>query len=446
MPYEVDLHSNKWVNKLLLLLMMVMFVSSPSIIMFYYFQNDFYSIFPLYTIAFASYFMLIYKNNVSIFTLFGLGVFVRLLILFCFPNLSDDIYRFYWDGKLIHAGINPYGILPSQAILLEVEGLTKDVFDNLNSPNYYTIYPPVNQLYFALSAWSNDIYQASFFMKLLVLITELVGLFYIIKLLEIAHLDKRLSMVYFINPLVILEGVGNLHFEVVMLSFLAGALYYLFTNRFVIGCLLFALSIGVKLLPIMLLPYFWFRLNGSRRWVFFSTLLGFCVFIFLPMASGIALSTFFESIDLYFRKFEFNASIYYILRWLGYQFSGYNLIKYIGPLLALIVVLMNLYIARNKSIFSSTDFIRYALIAWTLYLLFSTTVHPWYLISILFFSIFLKTRFPILWTYLVFITYVNYSNTQYYENYWFVSLEYLILGVILYKERNQLILPYLGKG
>ena len=33
--------------------------------------------------------------------------------MFSFPSLSDDIYRFVWDGKLVNQGINPYSHLPS---------------------------------------------------------------------------------------------------------------------------------------------------------------------------------------------------------------------------------------------------------------------------------------------------------------------------------------------
>jgi len=425
---------------------MITFVSCISAIMLWYSQDDFYAIFPIYTLAFASYFVLVYNSDVNLYSLFWLGVVVRIIILFCFPNLSDDIFRFYWDGRLTISGINPYGILPSDSISYSIDGLTKDVFDNLNSPNYYTIYPPVNQLYFALSAWLKDIYYASFFMKFLVVMTELMGLYFIIKLLEIAKLDRRLSMMYFINPLVIVEGAGNLHFEVVMLSFLAAALYYSFQNRLKLGGLFFALSIGVKLLPLMLLPYFWFRLKVRDRLVFFGSLIGCCILIFLPMASGIAFSSFFESVDLYFRKFEFNASVYYVFRWLGFQFSGYNLIKYIGPILALIVVTSNVYIARQKATFSFLDFVKYALISWTLYLLFSTTVHPWYVISALFFTMFLSINYAILWSYLIFVTYINYSEAIYSENYMFVAFEYLILGYLIYRERNLLRLSYLGKG
>jgi len=422
------------IKRPLAMLMMLTFASSLLIIMFGFSQSDFYAVFPFYTLAFVSYLFLVFDRNYSLYTLLGLGVVVRLCLIFCFPNLSDDIYRFYWDGKLILAGYSPYGILPTDALNYNIGGLSKDIFDQLNSPNYYTIYPPINQVYFVLGAIADDIYGFSIIMKSLIFLTEIMGLFFIIKLLDISKLDRNYSIYYFLNPLVIIEGIGNLHFEVVMISFLAGSLYFLFTKRFVLGSLFFSLSIGIKLLPVMLLPYFLFQLKGKERVLFFSLLGTFCLVIFLPMASGIAFGTFLKSVDLYFRKFEFNASVYYILRWIGYQFSGYNLIKYIGPILGLVVVSLNMNKARTRTTFSLISFMKYALYGWSLYLLFSTTVHPWYVISLLFFTLFSNVRFTILWSYLIFMTYVNYSGLVYSENNWFVFFEYLILGLFILNE------------
>lgn len=416
------------------MLMMLTFASSLFIIMFGFSQSDFYAVFPFYTLAFVSYLFLVFDRNHSLFLLLGLGVVVRLCLIFCFPNLSDDIYRFYWDGKLILAGYSPYGILPTDALNYNIGGLSKDIFDQLNSPNYYTIYPPINQVYFALGAIADDIYGFSIIMKSLIFLTEIMGLFFIIKLLDISKLDRNYSILYFLNPLVIIEGIGNLHFEVVMISFLAGSLYFLFTRRHAFGSIFFAVSIGIKLLPLMLLPYFLFQLKGKERVFFFSLLGTFCLVIFLPMASGIAFGTFLKSVDLYFRKFEFNASVYYILRWIGYQFSGYNLIKYIGPILGLLVIYLNVNKARKESHYSITSFMQYALFAWTIHLLMSTTVHPWYVISLLFFTVFLNVRYTVLWSYLIFMTYVNYSGLVYSENNWFVFFEYLILGLFILNE------------
>ena len=57
--------------------------------------------------------------------------------------------------------------------------------------------------------------------------------------------------------------------------------------------------------------------------------------VFSPLLNLSFVENFSDSLNLYFQKFEFNAGVYYVLRWIGFQYKGYNLIQVIGPLLAL---------------------------------------------------------------------------------------------------------------
>ena len=90
-----------------------------------------------------------------------------MILLFAFPNLSDDIYRFVWDGNLIGLNINPYGSMPSELVGQNNPGLSMDLYAQMNSPDYYTIYPPVTQLIFYISTWfSGNIFYSSLTIKL----------------------------------------------------------------------------------------------------------------------------------------------------------------------------------------------------------------------------------------------------------------------------------------
>src|ERR1700757_5463687 len=42
---------------------------------------------------------------------------LRLTVLFASPYLSDDIYRYVWDGRVQAAGINPYRFVPADPAL-----------------------------------------------------------------------------------------------------------------------------------------------------------------------------------------------------------------------------------------------------------------------------------------------------------------------------------------
>lgn len=414
-------------------LITLVYVISVFSVDFFYDQKDFFSFFPLYTLAFIS-LILLYRGKFTWRYLLFVGILTRIALIFVFPGLSDDLYRFYWDGRLIVSGVSPYGILPEMVLNKNLPYLDQTLFDLLNSQQYYTIYPPISQLYYAISARIGDIYIACIFLKILFLLTEILGVIFLIRLLKKANLTTRLFSLYFLNPLVIIEGIGNLHFEVIMISFICISIYYIFNNKIIYGALWMSISIGIKLLPIMLLPYFWFRLHGKDKWIFFTSLTGMSVIIFLPMASEIELVSFLSSVNLYFRKFEFNASIYYVLRYIGQQISGYNLIHYLGPLLGLVTIGFNIYFAAKDRKTDIKTFFNYALFAWTAYLLFATTVHPWYMASLLFFCTFTPFRYAFIWSYLIFISYVNYSYSAYYENLYWIALEYFVLFLFMTTE------------
>ncbi len=428
-PGETSADSFKYI------LLCLSFVFSVTSIEVFFGQKDFFTVFPFYSLSFLL-LLVLYFSKCSIRYAIGAGILARIVLIFIFPGFSDDVFRFYWDGRLIVSGISPYGILPSDVLGMKVPLLNEAIFEKLNSQNYYTIYPPVNQVYFALGAYFGGIKFAVAAMKILVLATELIGLYYLLKTFHRLEINSRYVILYFLNPLVILEGVGNLHFEVVMIALLCTSMYFIFNEKIIKGTCILALSIGVKLLPLMLLPYFFFKMSGKQKNIFFLSLTFFLSIIFLPLWHDLASSSFLDSIDLYFRKFEFNASVYYLWRYLGELISGYNLIKYVGPGLALITILINMVTALKDKTYSIQSFFNYGLLVWTMYLLLATTVHPWYIISLLFFGVLSGFRYPMVWSYLVFISYANYSNVPYFENLWYIALEYVLLTAFILWEFN----------
>ena len=51
------------------------------------------------------------EQNIK-FWLIG-SIIIRLSLLVALPNLSDDFYRFIWDGRLWAAGQHPFDALPA---------------------------------------------------------------------------------------------------------------------------------------------------------------------------------------------------------------------------------------------------------------------------------------------------------------------------------------------
>lgn len=414
--------------------------------------------FPLIAAFYIPFFLLylvIYKKADSKDILFFviLGLALRATLLFALPNLSDDIYRFVWDGRLILNGINPFNYLPTYYIenAIVLQGIDQALYDQLNSPDYFTIYPPVCQFIFAGSTllFPESILGSAILMKVILFAFEIGSVFLIIRLLRILkppadQTPHREVLLYALNPLLIIEITGNLHFEGPMIFFLLLAFWLMLKNRLNLSAVAMALSIATKLLPLMFLPFLIKRLGWKKSLQYFMICGGLVLLMFLPLVNGLFLSSFGSSLNLYFQKFEFNASIYYLLRWIGFHLSGYNLIRFIGPGLALIVlisILRKAWKEQNASFEHLPSMMFFAICS---YLFCTTTIHPWYASLPLVLCIFTHYRFPVIWTGFIFLTYINYSYPGYFENLWIVALEYTVVWAVFYYEyRHQKSIPIL---
>jgi hypothetical protein len=72
-----------------------------------------------------------------------------------------------------------------------------------------------------------------------------------------------------------------------------------------------------------------------------------------------------------------------------------------------------------------------------LYLLLATTVHPWYIATLVALATFTTFTFPYIWSALLIVTYATYLTSTYTENLWFVAMEYALLFLALFLEREK---------
>jgi hypothetical protein len=376
---------------------------------------------------------------------------VRGVIIFSFPNLSDDIYRFIWDGKLIWDGIHPFLHTPDEVIQnhLVTNPMYRTLYPLLNSPHYFTVYPPVCQTIFAISTklFPNSIYWSAVSMKLILGLFDVGSLLLIQKILKNNDLPAKKILLYALNPLIIIELCGNAHFEAAMIFFILLGIYFWNQQKVKLAAIAIAFSIASKLVPLLFLPFFVFwkpKSNDSTfhfQTKFVGVLIISTILLFLPLYNTQLVENMGTSLNLYFQKFEFNASIYYLLRWIGFQLFGYNQIAIFGPTLGVIAFLTLFYWA----FWSKSNIYQNLLWSITLYLLCATIVHPWYLTLPIAISVFTNERFPILWSFLIFGTYINYSYTAYHENLWVVSIEYITIFLQYKIQQNNYWKMYLKK-
>lgn len=370
----------------------------------------------------------------------------RVSLLFAVPNLSDDFYRFIWDGRLLASGYHPFAELPGYYVnqtTIITPGIDKDLFQKLNSPNYFTIYPPVNQFIFWLSVKlsPHSILGSVIVMRSVIISAEIGTILLIQKILKHYSLPAKNILIYALNPLVIIELTGNLHFEALLIFFMLCSFWLLINEKMLISAFCFALAICSKLIPIIVLPLILSRL-GLKKSLQYYILVGLCcVLLFLPLLNVEIISGFRESISYYFKKFEFNASLYYLVREWGFWKYGYNIIQTAGWKLAMwctMVILVYTFFDerfRNHSTDNNSQSICVidnglltgCLFVFTIYFIFSAIVHPWYIATLVAFSVFSSYRFAILWSALIFLTYAGYTSQGFNENLWLIAMEYILV-------------------
>lgn len=392
------------------------FILSLSLLSWQDSRTEFIFNFTVYGVSIISYLVFIRSQNFTHRQFLFVAIAAHLIFLFSMPAFSNDLYRFIWDGELINAGINPYDFTPSELIGTEAfrdSSYWQEIYNGMSplSRKNYSCYPIVSQIYFAVSGFfSNSIIINLITLRILILSTYALCYSFLLRILELLDLEKKRIWILFLNPLWIIETIGNLHFEGVMISFMIAAVYFLLIRKLVAGSLLLTAAIQVKLIPVLILPFF-FRYLGNVK----ASLLYLLVVIFVSVTSIILLDQgnilhFTESLLLYFRTFEFNSFFFHYYMEYGYWRYGWWRGKAYSFNLSNIVIFFIALLSLYGEIDNGKLLLKRFLLAFSVYLMLSTTVHPWYILPLLAFSIFSDFAYPLIWTFLVFLSYSAYAN------------------------------------
>jgi alpha-1,6-mannosyltransferase len=198
----------------------------------------------------------------------------RLSILFYPPYLSDDIYRYVWDGRVQATGTNPYRYIPADVTL----GHLRDdkIYPNMNRrDSAQTIYPPVAEAAFLLITRFSE---SVTWMKAAMLGFEAIGVWAIVQLLRSFGFARQRVLIYAWHPLVIWEFAGSGHVDALAIAFIALALLVRRKRREGLTGLFLACATCVKLFPAALFPALYVR----RSWKFVLAFAATIAIAYLP--------------------------------------------------------------------------------------------------------------------------------------------------------------------
>src|SRR4051812_4434665 len=202
----------------------------------------------------------------------GLALAWRVPMLLAPPEPGADLRRYIWDARVVRAGLSPYAVIPADpafAFLRTTESWP------VNNPDVPSPYPPGAQLLFLAATTASESARA---IKVAALVCDALLALVVWRSLVAASANPGWLLAYLWSPLVSLEVARHGHLDVAGALFIAAAAFALARGRALVGSIAFALSLGVKPLPIVLLPLLWRRVSRLHAVAGFAVLLA----LYLP--------------------------------------------------------------------------------------------------------------------------------------------------------------------
>jgi hypothetical protein len=189
-------------------------------------------------------------SRATILIVVAFAALFRIAILFEPPRLSDDIYRYVWDGRVQAAGINPYRHVPADPALSHLRDT--GVYEHVNRRDFSpTIYPPLAQMIFLTAT---RVSESIILMKIVMIMFEAVALWAVARLLVSSNLPRQRILLAAWHPLLVWEIAGGGHLDAALICFVCLALLARRGGRDTLAGFLLACAALTKLFPVVLAP------------------------------------------------------------------------------------------------------------------------------------------------------------------------------------------------
>lgn len=250
----------------------------------------------------------------------SMGAIFRVLFLMRPLELSDDIYRYVFDGRMLLSGHNPYQAAPLDT--LSTHPSLSGLVSLINHADLPTIYPPAAQFVFAAGAFLGGVFG----MKLFLVVLDLFSCVLMARILHQFGRPQSCLILYAWHPLPVVEIAGSGHIDSAVIFFTFMSLFFLMRSTFTTGGFkikwhslsgwaagfFLAAAVLTKWLPLIFLPgVALLSCSGNRRTVVYGFLLGGFVMmtVFWPeVQNG------FHTLSVYAANWEFSGFSFRMLR------------------------------------------------------------------------------------------------------------------------------------
>lgn len=287
----------------------------------------------------------------ALFIILASAILFRVVLLSAPSTLSDDVYRYQWDGRAQRAHLNPYVVFPTEEGL---EWLQNPEHPEPPGEDTPTIYPPLSELAYRLIETVPGYKRTS-------TIFDLASAGVLMLLLAAVKQPLHRVLTYAWNPAVLISFAMSGHFDSLAIVTLLAALFFLVTNRQALSMGAFALSFLSKFFPVLLFLAFLKRVRLAYAGIFAILVFSF----YIPfLDAGLHL---LDGARNYARDWINNASLFHLLRFVARSRVGAEVIVVIILLAAIG------YLAKRQAVplYSS-------LVLTGGVLLVSPTAYPWY--------------------------------------------------------------------
>jgi len=346
------------------------------------------------------------RDRLPLTAIWVFAILFRLILLVTDPTLSDDVFRYIWDGHLLNQGINPFSLPVNSSLLDQYDTLLRGLVNHdwMASP-----YLPVSQFFYALV--NRVAPQSILAFQVGAVIFDLSTGWLVFDILRMLGLSRNKALIYLWNPLVIVEFAHGAHIDALMIFLMMAAFWFLV--RYKPGqpggeweCYLSAFALAgstlTKPIPALLVPLFVRRWGWRRLVVYFTLLLSLSALFAAGAGWGLTGPLdgrgLFGALRIYSTYWNYNSGIYHWLEVLimGYQAAGGTSGEMVGDTPVLFAKLLTIVLTALISLASgawawklddpgkadinmrNVYLLRLVFIPIGAYILFTTTVHPWY--------------------------------------------------------------------